>query len=95
MSQSFALYVRESGVREEVEPLEKPGEGLAWGDLQLPALTLAAVCGIVLFISHQDLLETSVPLVSILSATGVPMLVKVASVFKDLAANFSGGHNEA
>jgi hypothetical protein len=90
LSQSFALYVRESGVREEVEPLERPVDGLAWDDLQLPALTLAAVCGIVLFVSHPDLLDTSVPIVSALSATGVPILVRAAGIFKDLASR-SGG----
>ena len=51
LSQSFAPMSGEWRA-EEVEPLERPVDGLAWDDLQLPALTLAVVCGIVLFVSH-------------------------------------------
>jgi hypothetical protein len=85
MTRSFEVFVREIGGSAGAADPTCPRESIGWPDLELPFVTVAAVCGLFLLLSHQEVLDISVPVLSALGATGVPILAKTASFLKNLA----------
>jgi hypothetical protein len=85
VNRSFARFVLERVGRQQVLALEALSDGVSWSDLQLPLVSVAAICGLLLVLSHQEMLETSVPLLSALGASGIPFFVKAVGLFKNVA----------
>jgi hypothetical protein len=85
MNESFGLFVRTIRNPEEVARNETSSGGFGWSEMKLPLASIAVSCAVLLFISHRELVDSTVVFVSALGASGIPMLSKLANAVKTLA----------